>query len=657
MVSETKPEYGALTEAAREDRFRILVDAITDYAIYMLDADGHVTSWNRGAERFKGYSEEEILGSHFSRFYTPDDRASELPKRALQVAADTGRFENEGWRVRKDGTRFWAHVIVDAIRDTDGKLIGYAKITRDLTERKKAEAQLRLSEEQFRRLVQGVTDYAIYMLDKNGYVTNWNAGAERIKGYRPEEIIGQHFSRFYTAEDQANGAPAIALETAAREGRFEKEALRVRKDGSRFIAHVVIDTILDDDGEVIGFAKITRDVTERVEAQRALDQAKEDLFQAQKMEAVGQLTGGIAHDFNNLLMAILGSLEILRKRVGDNEALLPLIDNAMRGAERGAALTKRMLAFSRRQELRYEPVDVLELVRGMAGLLQTSLGSSISIETHFPFSLPPVLSDAHQLASALLNLAVNARDAISGGGVVIIAARMRRIDEGAIPDLKPGSYVCLSVQDDGEGMDEETLNKATTPFFTTKGIGKGTGLGLPMVHGLMAQSGGKLILRSAKGVGTTAELYLPLAEAVQEPSQEQSLPSETTTTAASRVAEQCLKVLAVDDDPLVLMNTALMLQDLCHEALTAHSGVEALAKLEQVGSVDLVITDHAMPQMTGAQLAESVQQRWPEIPVLIATGYAELPPGVADRFSRLSKPFTQSELAEAIALAVPSNFS
>ena len=367
-----------LTTSANEDeRYRLLVDAITDYAIYMLDETGVVTSWNAGAQRFKGYTAAEIIGQHFSRFYTEEDRATGLPAHALHTAATAGQFEHEGWRVRKDGTRFWAHVVIDPIRSPEGAVIGYAKITRDLTERAAAEKTLKRSEEQFRRLVQGVTDYAIYMLDPQGHVVSWNAGAQRIKGYLPDEIIGQHFSRFYTAEDQEAGAPAVSLQTAIRDGQFEKEGLRVRKDGTRFWAHVVIDPILGDDGEVVGFAKITRDITERRDNQRALEQARQALFQSQKLEAIGQLTGGIAHDFNNLLMAILGSLELVRNRVPEDPRVTPFVDNAIQGAQRGVSLTQRMLAFARRQELKTEAVDVASMVRGLQGLLERSIGPTI----------------------------------------------------------------------------------------------------------------------------------------------------------------------------------------------------------------------------------------------------------------------------------------
>jgi PAS domain S-box-containing protein len=633
-----------LQAASMEGRYRLLVDAITDYAIYMLDPEGHVSSWNAGAQRFKGYIESEILGEHFSRFYTPEDNASGVPARALATAEAEGRFEAHGWRVRKNGERFWAHVVMDAIRDPDGRLLGFAKITRDLSERKVAEEVLKRSEEQFRLLVQGVTDYAIYMLDPEGNVVSWNAGAQHIKGYEPSEIIGQHFSRFYTEEDQTDELPRKALETALQEGRFEKEGWRVRKGGTRFWANVIIDAIHDEQGEIIGFAKITRDITEKRQAQEALERAQHELFQAQKMEAVGQLTGGIAHDFNNLLTAVLGSLEIARKRALDGQNVVNLIDNAILGAKRGASLTQRLLAFSRKQDLKLEVVDAPTLVREMADLLQTSIGPAIEISTTFPLSLPPVWSDPNQLQSAVLNLVVNARDAMPEGGTIAISARRHSIKAGQAPDLHAGEYVCLSVKDEGQGMDAETLEKATTPFFTTKGVGKGTGLGLPMVQGLMAQSGGKLFMKSAAGRGTTAELWLPVAEA-------QSLPPAAVEEQPAAPARP-LTVMAVDDDGLVLMNTVLMLEDLGHTVLEAQSGEEALQLLEQGNLPDVLITDHAMPHMTGADLAERVSKSYPNLNVILCTGYAELPDGAASHLPRLPKPFNQRQLSDVLAATI-----
>ena len=624
-----------------DDRYRMLIEAVNDYAIYMLDPDGYISSWNPGARRFKGYEESEILGEHFSRFYTEADREGGLPRRALEIAAREGKFEGEGWRCRKDGTRFWAYVVIDPIKDASGNLLGFAKITRDLTERKLAEEALRKSEEQFRLLVQGVTDYAIYMLTPDGQVSSWNAGAERIKGYRPEEIIGQHFSRFYTEEDRQAGASRIALETAAREGRFEKEGWRIRKDGSRFVAHVVIDPIRAPDGTILGFAKITRDITGRRETERALQEAREALFQSQKMDAIGQLTGGVAHDFNNLLMAVLGSLELLRKRLPADPKMTRLIDNAIQGAQRGTALTQRMLAFARRQELKPAQIDVADLVSGMTDLLHSSLGAIAQIQTDIPRGLRKVLVDPNQLELAILNLAVNARDAMPDGGSIFIAAREEKVVNA--PDLKAGRYVCLSVTDEGCGMDEATQQRALEPFFTTKGVGKGTGLGLSMVHGMLDQSGGKLVLKSRKDGGTTVELWLPVATTGSG-----HVPEEEPDLSELDRRDGPLVILAVDDDPLVLLNTVAMLEDLGHTVLEATSGKQALDIIRRDGGVDLVITDQAMPHMTGSDLAAAIRDERPDLPIILATGYAELPPGADKGLPKLSKPFRQQQLADAI---------
>jgi PAS domain S-box-containing protein len=638
-AAERKNREASLTT---DGRYRLLVEGISDYAIYLLSPEGIVASWNRGAQRFKGYTAEEIIGRHFSEFYTPEDRQAGLPARALQIAAREGKFESEGWRVRKDGARFWAYVVIDPIRSPSGDLIGYAKITRDLTERRAAEESFRATQQQFQLLVQGVTDYAIYMLSPEGEIASWNTGAERIKGYTTEEVLGTHFSRFYTPEDQAAGEPAKALATAAQEGRFEKEGRRVRKDGTVFWANVVIDALRAPDGRLVGFAKITRDVTSQRESRKALEDAREALFQSQKMDAIGQLTGGVAHDFSNLLMVIKGSLELMRKHVAKDSRAMHLLENAQQGASRGIALTQRMLAFARRQELKVTAVDIPSLVAGMADLLTRSIDSTVDLERRFPLKIAQVLTDANQLELALLNLVVNARDAMPHGGSIVIAAKEAR---GEDPQF-PGRFVCLSVTDSGEGMDEETLARATEPFFTTKGAGKGTGLGLPMVHGVAQQSGGRLVLKSAKGRGTTAELWLPCAPAAATETQliAPSEPQPLTST-------QPRVVLLVDDDTLVLNSAAAMLEDLGHRVFPATSAKQALSLLAQHPEVEVLVADHVMPHMTGAELAAVVRKMSATLPIVLATGYAELPLDFAADLVRLAKPFTQGELEKAIGEA------
>ncbi|WP_095171520.1 PAS domain-containing sensor histidine kinase [Pseudomonas sp. Irchel 3H3] len=635
---------GTRSDPLEQGRLRLLIDAVVDYAIYMIDPEGIVVSWNAGAARIKGYDEAEILGAHFSRFYTPGDRQDGTPQRALRTAIEEGRFEGEGWRVRKDGSHFWSHVVIDPIRDPRGKLLGFAKITRDLTERKAAEETLKQSEQQFRLLVQSVTDYAIYMLDPTGRVSNWNMGAQRIKGYLPQEIIGQHFSVFYTAEDRTAGEPERALEVATREGRFEKQGWRMRKDGTRFLAHVIIDPIRSETGSILGFAKITRDISEATQAQRELEIAREALFQSQKLQAIGQLSGGIAHDFNNLLTVILGNLELLRKRAGEDPKLLQLLDNAALGAQRGVSLTQRMLAFARRQELKAESVALPHLLENITGLLRSSLGHLVTIHCDLPPDLPPVQADVNQLELAILNLATNARDAMPLGGRILINA-VDSLKGHPIPAQLTGQrYVCLSVSDNGHGMDSETLAQATEPFFTTKGVGKGTGLGLSMVHGLAEQLGGCLILGSEQGLGTTAQLWLPLAATAV--AQASSAPD------AAQDGFTRLCVLLVDDDSLVLTSTSLLLEDLGHRVICVTSGTEALQVFKKRSDIDLVITDMAMPLMDGAQLAAAIRELHPDMPIILATGFAQRLDGFVAHLPRLAKPFTQLNLMEILNKAM-----
>jgi PAS domain S-box-containing protein len=634
--------------SALANNYRLLIESIVDYAIYMLDVNGHVVSWNLGAERCKGYKESEAIGMHFSRFYTEEDRAAGVPASALERAVEDGRFEAEGWRVRKNGSLFWAHVLIDPIRDDAGDLVGFAKVTRDLTERKAAEESKREEQAQFKMLVQGVTDYAIFLLDPTGHVSSWNPGAQRIKGYGQDEIIGRHFSCFYTPRDQQDGEPEGNLHIASSTGRAESEGWRVRKDGSRFWAHVLIDRILDDQGNLAGFAKVTRDVTEQRKTAEELDRARESLFQSQKLESIGQLTGGVAHDFNNLLMTIIASLELIGRRVPDDPKLHVFLENAKAGALRGAALTERMLSFARKQELRPVPVNLGELVGGMSNLLQRSLGSHIAITTTFPLFLGQVFADHNQLELALMNLLVNARDAMPEGGEITISAQKEAVGPGHFTKLPEGDFIKLVVADQGEGMDEATLARATEPFFTTKGVGKGTGLGLSMVHGLAEQSGGRLIVRSQRGEGTQVEFWLPVAS----DSEVKTAEEEQAPVPQNQLETQVLDVLVVDDDTLVLATMVAQLEELGHHVTQSNSADQALETLQSGQHFDLVISDHAMPVMTGSQFAQHVRKFRPELPIILASGYAELPGNLKIDLPRLKKPFTQRELALAVEHAV-----
>jgi len=632
---------------SQEGRFQLLVDAVTDYAIYMLDPTGIIASWNSGAQRFKGYVESEILGEHFSRFYTDEDRATELPRRALETAVREGKFEAEGWRVRKDGTHFWAHVVIDPILDARGNLLGFAKITRDLSERKKAQDALKESEERFRLLVQGVTDYAIYMLDPKGHVTNWNAGAQRIKGYQPDEILGEHFSRFYTEEDLATELPRRALETAAREGRFEAEGWRVRKDGTRFWASVVIDPINNDQGELIGFAKITRDITERRNAQLALEQAQALLFQSQKMEAVGQLTGGIAHDFNNLLTVIVNNLDLLT-RSARNARETRLIESAQRAAERGAKLTQQLLAFSRRQPLQPSLHNPKKLIEGFEAVLRRACGEMIKLQISMPTRIRSVNVDAPQFEAALLNLVVNARDAMPEGGKLTIAVNnaVLREHEAVSSGLQPGPYVSVSVRDTGHGMTPEVVSHIFEPFFTTKEVGKGTGLGLSQVYGFVNQSGGHVDVDSTPGEGTKFTMLLPAQEDGED------APEEQNADAARPAKETAGTVLIVEDEPAVLEVASDIFDSLGYDVLTASDATEAIDVLGRDVHIDVMFSDVVMPNgMNGVELSRKARELRPTMKILLASGYpmSALPSeGLGEGMSFISKPYRWAELSDKL---------
>ena len=622
---------------AGERRFQLLVEALTEYAVYLLDPNGDVTSWNPGAERIKGYTAQEIIGQPFARFFTPEDQARGKPRRALEIAAATGRFEDEGWRVRKDGSRFWTWSVLDAIRDDTGALIGFAKISRDITQRKMVEEALRESERRFRLLVESVTDYAIFMLDPEGHVTNWNSGAQQIKGYTAQEIIGQHFSRFYTEEDRQAGEPQRALETAARDGKYEKEGWRVRKDGSLFRASVVIDAI-HEGGALVGFAKITRDITERQQAQQALEEAREQLFQAQKMEAVGQLTGGIAHDFNNLLQALSACLQMVERRVADPQ-VRGLLAAGHQAIERGETLTKQLLAFARRQALSPEPVDVRDRLLGMSELLVRAMRADIHLEVDLQPDLWPIYVDPTQFELALLNLAVNARDAMPGEGSLRIEGRNVPLAPGQDPEGLAGDFVRLTVIDTGTGMPPEVLARAAEPFFTTKSVGKGSGLGLSQVWGFARQSGGTARLESVPGRGTRVGLLLP-----------------RSVVAAVRIAPRAAatadtgsgRILLVEDDPIVGPLVGGSLQDLGYTVLRAATADEALAILTDGAPVDLLFTDVVMPgATTGVELAQHARRLRPDLPVVLMTGYSEEAPA-GEGFRVLTKPYRIEALVEAL---------
>jgi len=482
------------------------------------------------------------------------------------------------------------------------------------------------------------------MLDTQGRVSSWNAGAERFKGYAAAEIMGEHFSRFYTDEEREAGVPARALETAKNTGRFEAEGWRVRKDGSRFWAMVVIDPIRDSSGKLIGYAKVTRDMSEK----RAIE---EQLRQSQKMEAVGQLTGGLAHDFNNLLTGISGSLELIQARMAqgrtaDVERYLMAAQGAVK---RAAALTHRLLAFSRRQTLDPKPTNVNRLLGDLEELIRRTVGPGIEVEVVGASGLWPILVDPNQLENSVLNLCINARDAMPDGGKLTVETTNKWIDERAARqhDLPVGQYVSVCVTDTGTGMTQDVIAKAFDPFFTTKPIGEGTGLGLSMIYGFARQSGGQVRIYSEVGEGTTMCLYLPRHSDDTSSLGQDDVSSEVPPSAAGEV------VLVIDDDPTVRMLVSEVLTDLGYAVMEASDGPTGMKTLDSGSRIDLLITDVGLPGgMNGRQVADAARVRRPDLKVLFITGYAENAVIGKRRLSKgmfvVTKPFQLDTLAQRI---------
>jgi PAS domain S-box-containing protein len=826
MMSQAPP-----TVIQIEDASRLLVDQVRDYAMYVLDPDGRVLTWNPGAQRLKGYTAGEIIGQHYSVFYQKSDIERGKPEHGLRVARRRGRFEDEGWRVRKDGSLMWADVVITALHNEQHELVGFAKVTRDLTDRRRAEDALREGEQRFRLLVQGVRDYAIFMLDPNGLVATWNDGAESIKGYWAEEIIGKHLSVFYPPEEVAVGKPARELEVAARLGRVEDEGWRVRKDGSRFWASVVITALHNSSGTLTGFAKVTRDLTERrarmeealADARRvasetagrvaaearaselaALNEALQDqatqledqavqleeqateleeqtttlqeqavelekanhtlrelidgsplaiaavdangavlswnvaaermfgwtteevlthplpnvpedrleesaafrqrllagqgfsdlvttrqrkdgrrievsvstaplrdasgavvgvifmysevterrhleeqLRQAQKMEAVGQLAGGVAHDFNNVLAVIMSYGDLMLEELGADAPMSADLREVTAAAARAAGLTRQLLAFSRRQLLQPHVVQLNALITNLEKMLRRLLRESIELTTNLDAGLGYVYADAGQIEQVLVNLVVNARDAILHAGDISITTSNVQLDAeyGRLHSGAPaGAYIMVSVGDTGCGMTSEVQERMFEPFFTTKERDRGTGLGLSTVYGIIRQSGGYVWCYSEAGKGTTFKIYLPRVESADEP-----MPVAATAP-ASRGSET---ILLVEDEAPVRLVASRILRQSGYTVIEAPDGATAVALcMAHTDPMDLVVTDMVMPGMTAHELAARVRAIRPETRVLFMSGYTEdaalrqrfLEPGAAF----LEKPFTVHTLTRAV---------
>lgn len=818
VMSQLKLRLTLRHREESEARHRAMVESATDYAIIATDLTGHVIEWNSGAEYILGWSESEMLGQSADRMFTADDRASGCIEKEMKAARETGRGGDERWRLRKDGTRFWASGAIMPLKTQDGDLVGYLKVLRDRTDERCREERLTLMSrisaalldardpdavlcpllEQSRQLL-GFDECYSYALNPDGQHLNLTYSIEssqdtrdmlvdvaldvpisgivvetrqplviddlqqttapryeigRASGYRAfaafpiiagdtlhgvmsflsrdrtsfdhealdffatlaryvavvrsrlqtEETIGESEEKLRFAMEAAGQGdweldiPSLTFmpsdqckinfgrspddtftydqlvesvhpddrprmwktvtATVETRGLYDIEYRCVRTDGSIGWVHITGRPTYAADGTPMSLLGVSSDISERKAAEIALkalndtleqrveetiaerELAQSALRQSQKMEAMGQLTGGVAHDFNNLLTPIIGSLDLLNRRSTNTEREARLIDGALQSAERAKVLVQRLLAFARRQPLQSGAVDVAALVNGMVDLIESTSGAQFAVRTELAPDLPPALADANQLEMAILNLAVNARDAMPDGGMLTVSARLEDDCAAAGNGLVGSGWIRLSVSDNGIGMDADTARRAIEPFYSTKGIGKGTGLGLSMVHGLALQLGGTMTITSALGLGTRVDLWLPISTA--------AVATAAVSAAAAPEFVRNGRVLVVDDEPLVRMTTADMLQNLGYEAVEVPSAASAEHLLRAGERFEMVVTDHLMPDMTGAELADRIKSNWPDLKVLIVSGYADVD-GIAPDFARLTKPFREAELAQAIS--------
>ena len=660
-----------------------------------IDSAGRFQRVNRRFGEIVHRSCDELRGLRIQDIVDPTDAAS-LDDRMQNVVETREGFVVENRWLLPDGSRIWVKCSFSPVLDADGKarlvavlddvtarhqtdedlqrIFGeleklahqrtaaledsnqalHAEVAQrkrveealkqDIAQRRKAEEGRRESQRRFRLFMDAVTDYALCMLDLDGNITSWNTGAQRIHQYGADEIIGRHFSQFYSEEEQQRGEPARALKIAAYEGKHIAEGWRMRRDGSLFWASVVIEAVRDENGVLVGFAEITRDITEKVQAEAALQRAKEQLAQSQKMEALGQLTGSIAHDFNNLLTIVSGHAQLLRRRLSDPKQL-KAIDALQSAASRGESLTRQLLAFSRRQPLSPIVVDLRERIESVHAMLLGSLRGNIELVCNVPADLWPVEIDIAEFELALVNIAVNARDAMPGGGTITISARNASLGPRDKVDQLEGEFLALSVKDTGVGIAPDILPRVFEPFFTTKGVGKGTGLGLSQVYAFAHQSGGGVHATSTVGSGTTITIYFPRSHA--QVARSARIADEPSMAPGEGV------VLIVEDNPEVAEVTASMVQQLGYQAVRAENAADALSTLQRDANIKLVFSDIVMPgAMNGIALAQVISKRYAGLSVVLTSGYADMVQTAEPQFVVLRKPFQLSALEKAFREAL-----
>lgn len=580
----------ALTDAPGNARdyapYRTLVESIQDYAIFTLDIDGNVSSWNKGAARIKGYKREEILGKHFSQFYTPDAIARGWPAAELRAAAEQGRFEDEGWRVRKDGTRFWANVVITALKDADGRLIGFGKVTRDMTEQRRSAEALRQSEETLRLLVEGVKDYAIFMLDPTGHIISWNSGASYIKGYRRDEIIGRHFSVFYPPEDVAAGKPARLLERARRGRRIEDEGWRVRKDGSLFWANVMLTAVYDEARALRGFAKVTRDMSER--------RRREELERSS--QRMNEFLATLSHELRNPLAPVRSALDAMRLAPADAELAGKSLGMIERQVAHLSRLVDDLLDLGRitsgRIELRTGPVEFNEIIAlGIEAARPALEAKSQRVEVQTHAASIPMNADKTRLVQVMQNLVLNAsKFSPPGSSVAIVTSVQSRT-------------LLVQVIDQGRGIAPHALEDIFNLFVQESRPGTdahgGLGIGLSLCRSLVELHGGTIAAASAgPGLGSTFTLRLPL------PVTHEAATPQPPHPAAQAVQAQ--RILLVDDNRDAADSLAMLLEMCGHDVTIAYDGAEALHVAPRCRP-HIALIDLAMPGMDGFEVVRAMR--------------------------------------------------
>lgn len=641
--------------------FGLLVDAIRDYAIILLSPEGQILSWNSGAMQVMGYTAEEAIGRNFSMLYPPEV-ADSKPARELQSAAETGRVEDEGWRVRKDGSRFWADTVITALRDGHGGVRGFAKVTRDLTEKRASEERVRESEELFRLLVQSVKDYAIFMLDPQGHVVSWNRGAQRIKGYTSDEIIGRHFSIFYPEEDLAAGKPQHNLEIARREGVVEDKGWRVRKDGSRFFANVLITAVFDSRGELRGFAKVTRDISEqrraeeirramleqreaRLRAEEAKRNAEDSVREAQETNrAKDEFLMTLSHELRTPLTSILGWSRLLPSMSPAEPAFQNAVESISRSAQVQARLLDDVLETSRiisgKMKLNIEPLAVGKVVQDAASSVEVAARArNITVDLQVASDSGVMIADSTRVQQILWNLLNNAIKFTPAGGKVSLKAWRR------------GETLYVEVADSGEGIAPEFLPHIFEPFRQAEQastrVHGGLGLGLAIVRYLVEAHGGSITASSpGKGKGATFRIEMPVrARATNGQSQAPRSPAEP-----SRKPLAGLSILVLDDDRDTREFVRSVLERSSARVEEADSPQQALDAVSRAHP-DLIVADIAMPEMDGYEFVRTLRNRDAAAPPVVAlSAFPRQVAQDADLFSAyLTKPIEPEQLVEAVS--------